>query len=53
MGQVKQCATAVAENKVRCIIDDYLKEKIFSTVIITVERNISRNIPSVLSKLGS
>ena len=30
-----------------------LKEKIFSTVINTVERNISRNIPSVLSKLGS
>ena len=29
-----------------------LKEKIFSTVINTVERNISRNIPSVLSKLG-
>ena len=30
-----------------------LKEKIFSTVINTVERNISRNIPSELSKLGS
>ena len=30
-----------------------LKEKIFSTVMNTVERNISRNIPSVLSKLGS
>ena len=29
-----------------------LKEKIFSTVINTVERNISRNIPSVLNKLG-
>ena len=29
-----------------------LKDKIFSTVINTVERNISRNIPSVLSKLG-
>ena len=30
-----------------------LKEKIFSTVINTVERNISRNIPSVISKLGN
>ena len=29
-----------------------LKEKIFSTVMNTVERNISRNIPSVLNKLG-
>ena len=28
MGQVKQWATECAENKVGCIIDDYLKEKI-------------------------
>ena len=28
MGQVKQWATSVAENRVGCIIDDYLKEKI-------------------------
>ena len=30
-----------------------LKEKIFSTVINTVERNITRNIPKVLTKLGN
>ena len=29
-----------------------LKEKIFSTVMNTVERNISRNVPRVLSRLG-
>ena len=30
-----------------------LKEKIFSTVLNTVERNIERNTPSVISKLGN
>ena len=30
-----------------------LKEKIFSTVMNTVERNIERNTPSVISKLGN
>ena len=30
-----------------------LKEKIFSTVLNTVERNIERNTPSIISKLGN